>query len=159
MFQLSGVEGKAFLGNTNLESTKSYNCPNNLDPSSVTPTTADFQCSFDDITNIRNEVLFVTGDRSIWAKASYEDIARGGTEPFVANTVFQRCICSTESSVTGSILNRADLPEEPWISIADGDHFSGIRADLMIWGENGNTEHASLRANRGGVNVYIRPLV
>jgi surface protein len=73
---MSGVDGKAFLGNTNLESSKSYNCPNNLDPSSVTPTAADFQRRFDDITNTRNEVLFVTGDRSIWAKAQATRISR-----------------------------------------------------------------------------------
>jgi hypothetical protein len=154
-----GVDGKAFLGNTNLESTKSYNCPNNLDPSSVTPTTADFQCRFDDITNIRNELLFVTADRSIWAKASYEDIARGGTDPLVANTAFQTCVCGTESSITGSILNRPRQIVDPWIHIADGDHCAGSRAGLVIWAENGSTVHAFLRVYHGGVNVYIRPLV
>jgi hypothetical protein len=156
---MSGVDGKAFLGNTNLESSKSYNCPTNLDPSSVTPTTADFQCSFDDITNIRNEVLFVTGDQSIWAKASYEDIARGGVDPLVANTEFQRCVCGKESSITGSILNRPGQLVDPLIAIADGDNYDGSRAGLMIWGENGNTDHAFLRLYHGGVNVYIRPLV
>jgi hypothetical protein len=129
-----------------------------LDPSSVTPTTADFQCSFDDITNIRNEVLFVTGDRSIWAKASYEDIARGGVDSFVANTVFQRCVRGTESSITGSIVNR-NRPEDPWIHIADGDGYDGSRAGLMIWAENGSTVHAFLRVYHGGVDVCIRPLV
>jgi hypothetical protein len=156
---MSGVDGKAFLGNTNLESTKSYNCPIDLDPSSVTPTTADFQCSFDDITNIRNEVLFVTGDLSIWAKASYEDIARGGADALVANTEFERCVCGKESSITGSILNRSDFPDDPWIAIADGGSYDGSRAGLMIWGENGATGHAYLRVHHGGVNVYIRALV
>jgi hypothetical protein len=159
---MSGVDGKAFLGNTNLlESTKSYNCPNNLDPSSVTPTTADFQCSFDDIINIRNEVLFVTGDRSIWAdKGSYEDITHGGTDPFaVANTEFQRCVCGIESSITGSILNRPEILEDPLIAIADGDSYDGSRAGLMIWGESGSTDNSFLRFYHGGVNVYIHPLV
>jgi surface protein len=156
---MSGVDGKAFLGNTNLESTKSYNCPNNLDPSSVTPTTADFQCRFDDITNIRNEVLFVTGDRSIWAKGSYEDIGLVGTDWLGANTEFQRCVCGTESSITGNILNLSDYPEDPWISIANGDHSAGSTSGLMIWGENGETGHAFLRVNHDGVNVYILPLV
>jgi hypothetical protein len=131
-----------------------------LDPSSVVPTTADFQCRFDDITNIRNEILFVTGDRSIWAKANYEDIARGG-EQGSANPEFETCVCGTESLVTGSFFDRGrSAPEDPWISIADGDYHDGSRAGLMMWGENGSsTSHAFLRVNHGGVNVYIRPLV
>jgi hypothetical protein len=90
---------------------------------------------------------------------SYEDIARGGVDPFVANAEFQRCVCGTESSITGSILNRPGQIVDPLIAIADGDHYAGSRAGLVIWGENGSTVHAFLRANHGGVNVYIRPLL
>jgi hypothetical protein len=146
-----------FDGNTNLASGNSYNCPNADGFGATTaqynplPATADFQCSFNEITAAANDILFVTGDGTIWATTSYENSKPSYSQ--APNTPFQRCISGTQESITGNILLRPNF-EDPWIGIANGRHLDSHNQELMIWGEN---NHRALKQNHGGVNVYVRP--
>jgi hypothetical protein len=165
--------GGMFDGNTNLLSHLFYNCANSdgygaaaqYPTSSVTAATPDFQCSFDKLTATatENEILFVTGDKTIWATTSYEKLLERAQPgyPFPANTPFLRCMSGTESSITGNILFRPSLFEDPWIGIANGGHYDSIGQGLMVWGENNwgssTVGHVQLKNNHGGVNVYVRP--
>jgi hypothetical protein len=69
-----------FLGDTDLASENSYNCLNADgsgaaakydDPLLVTP---DFQCSSKNITATTNDIIFVTGDDTIWATTHLENM-------------------------------------------------------------------------------------
>jgi hypothetical protein len=162
--------GHMFEGNTDLSRYNQYNCPgarDSIDPKKMTPTTPDLQCRFDDY---NADIIFVTGDGSIWAKTNYIAIIKGywGENTQAPTTVFQRCANGTEEFITGNVLNKEILedqynawfPEYPWVSIADGTHMDGFNTDLIIWGENNFSGlHEHLKDTHGGINVYICRIV
>jgi hypothetical protein len=100
------------------------------------------------------EILFITGDQSIWGRTSYAGLmsvvaANSGT--FTPNITFE----SHLGTVQGNILSRPYAPEDPWISLV-GDHFAGIAATMIIWGENDFVgSHAALKNARNGINVFV----
>ena len=57
----------------------------------------------------------------------------------------------------GSILYRP-VGEDPWISIANGDHWEGYAQNLMVWGENNFSRNtgSNLKNAHGGMKVLVR---
>jgi len=120
-----------------------------------TGATADFQRAFP---APADKILFITGDRSTWGIADYDELrtlidARGGD--FGSNITFEALINGVQGTVTGNVLSRGGVSEDPWITLR-GSHWDGINNDLIIWGEsNYFAAHSDLKNTRGGIDVYI----
>lgn len=110
------------------------------------------------------EILFITGDRTVWGLTSYADLralidARGAD--FAPNLAFDVGEDGVERATTGNVLSRSFASEDPWISI-EGGHFDGIAAELIVWGENdwppsgAAVGHTALKNDRGGLDVFVR---
>ena len=139
-----------FNGNCNLSSTCSY----------APDSAGDFWNAFD--TFAGQEILFVTGNDQIWARAAYSDVIAIVT---AAAGVFAPNIMWTDAglggvsigSVTGNVLSRPNNPEDPWITLR-GDHCASGCSE-MIWGENNwwspATDHENLKDASQGVQVYV----
>jgi hypothetical protein len=153
---MQGITKFMFEGNSNLVSTNQYNCPDPNDRNGLAET-PDFQCNFLDTLSDENEILFITGDKKIWAKASYEHFLAATKETLEPNLDFQRCLENAVESIQGNVLDRANIKDDLWVSIADGGHRDGISEQLMIWGGNEAAIYYDLKNGHEGVNVYIRP--
>lgn len=103
------------------------------------------------------EILFITGDRTVWAKTDYGVLkalidAFGGSQ--VANIAFD----TKNGATTGNVLSRASAIEDPWISMS-GSHSNGINNQGIIWGENdwgsGSNGHTALKNLSGGIDVFV----
>lgn len=105
------------------------------------------------------EILFITGDLSVWGIADYAALrtlidARGGV--LAPNLAFEVGINGVISNTVGNVLSRNGFLEDPWITL-QGDHFAGISNQLIVWGENNfSGPHEILKNTRGGLNVYVR---
>lgn len=104
-------------------------------------------------------ILFITGDRSVWAMADYTALvtqiqARAGF--FGGNVDFTVGINGVVSQVRGNVLSRPGVSEDPWITYAP-DHFTGINSNAIIWGESDYfAAHSNLKNSAGGINVYVQ---
>lgn len=165
-----------FNGNTNLDPASSYgNSP--VDLINVSPTQDDFQISYADLLSPSgNDILFITGDHSVWGVTQFEGaFPLNAVYPFNVQSSPEICcsggntewfVCQGDDKGVqkncGHILFRGVTveylaAEDPWISIAHGDHMEGYNQDLMVWGENNFRNHDNLKNARGGMKVYIRP--
>jgi hypothetical protein len=155
-----GVDGDTFDGNANLDPDSSVGTPNSV----LACDSSDFQINCEHLINRNddgNEVLFIAGNGLCSARAKLNDILRSQPDVHLADLSMNICKEGVESSVTGSFLNRGgNNPEDPWIGIAERDHFASTAQRLIIWGENSwgneNTAHASLKENNCGVKVCVR---
>lgn len=147
-------QGGMFDGNGDLQPTYSYGTfdPN---PSAATP---DFERAFP---FPAKDILFITGDLSVWGIADYASMSSlinaAASDPS-PNLPFEIYSGGTISNVTGNVLSRGFTLEDPWISI-NGNHFSGIANQFIVWGENDYQDasgHEALKNSHGGINVYIR---
>ena len=109
---------------------------------------------------VAEEILFLTGDLSIWAIANYEDLralidAQG--EDLSPNLAFEIGVDGVISNTTGNVLSRPGIIEDPWISM-DGGHVDGVNNQRIVWGEDNYSAftHQDLKNNNGGMNVYVR---
>ncbi len=143
--------GGMFDGNGDLAPTYSYGTFV-ANPAASTP---DFQREFP---VVAEQILFITGDHSIWAIADYGEMralidARAGVFP--PNLAFETGVNGVISNTSGNVLSRGAL-EDPWISM-DGDHSAGINNQRIVWGENDYPgTHKNLKNNHGGINVYVK---
>ncbi len=119
--------------------------------------TPDFQRAFP---VVADEILFITGDLSIWGIADYGDMrnlidTHGGNQGL--NLAFEIGVGGVISNTTGNVLSRITQAEDPWISI-DGVHGTGITNQRIVWGENnyGAGTHQTLKNSHGGINVYVK---
>ncbi|MAS03275.1 MAG: hypothetical protein CL534_01005 [Ahrensia sp.] len=148
-----------FNGNCSLSSTCSY----------VPDSAGDFWNAFG--TFAGQEILFVTGDKKIWARAAYSDvmaIVTARANVFAPNITWTDAGLGGVSigSVTGNILSRLGMNTDPWITLR-GEHCAHFSStppfpnandcNLVIWGESnyGSEVHASLKDASGGVQVYV----
>ena len=126
-----------------------------FDPNPVA-STGDFQREFP---VAAEEILFITGDHSIWAIADYGEMralidAHGNNQ--AANLAFEIGVDGVVSNTTGNVLSRAGVGEDPWISM-DGSHGAGIISERIVWGEiNYPGTHKDLKNNHDGINVYVK---
>lgn len=154
------VEGM-FNGNTNLHPDASYG---SAPPPGTTDLTNlnDFQINYRSLlasSDVGNDILFITGDHKVWGHMHWESAwPLQAVSPFTStssnvccnggNTVWKSCEYDGLGiqKNCGHILYRP-ASEDPWISIANGDHFAGYNrggqnkdtdgnnVDLMVWGE------------------------
>jgi hypothetical protein len=125
------------------------------DPTATTP---DFQRAFP---VHAEEIMFITGDHSVWAVADYGDLrtvidARGGDSS--PNLDFKVGVNGDVTNTTGNVLSRDGNLEDPWITI-DGSHSDGLSNHRIVWGEANwgpGSQHAALKDNHGGINVYVK---
>jgi hypothetical protein len=128
--------------------------PNNPIESS----TEDFQCMFDDILSSENEILFITGDKKVWAKASDEDLllltAESAATTILPNLDFQRCLFNMVSSTRGNVFR-----ETVWLSASKirVSINGALNPDLMVWADYSDASGTKLKDDHLGTNVYIRP--
>jgi hypothetical protein len=104
------------------------------------------------------EIMFITGDRTIWAKTDYSGLkalidASGGSQ--AENILFD----TNTGSTMGNVLSRGSSIEDPWISMS-GTHSNGISNGRIVWGENnwgsgGLTGHSGLKNLHGGMDVFV----
>jgi|GEM_PF-5486376 len=139
-----------FDGNCNLSSTCDYSAAGS----------ADFWSSFDTFEG--QQILFVTGNDQVWARAAYSDVIAIVT---AKASVFAPNITWSDAgfggvplgSVTGNILSRPNNTEDPWITLR-GEHCANGCSE-MIWGETNwwspSTDHETLKNASGGVQVYV----
>jgi len=125
--------------------------------SDPTASTADFQREFP---FFAGEILFMTGDLSIWGITDYTSLrniidARGGD--LNPNLAFEIGINGVVSNTVGNVLSRVGKTEDPWVSI-QGSHSDGVTNELIAWGESNHSSgtHKFLKNNHGGLNVFIR---
>ena len=155
-----GVDGNMFEGNTNLDPGSSVGSPN----AALECDSSDFQINYEHLIDRNDdgtEILFIAGNGLYSARAGLNDILRIQPVPYLADLSMTVCEQGVESSITGSFLNRGNNnPEDPWIGIAEGDHFASTAQRLIIWGENSwgsdTSAHVSLKENNCGVKVYVR---
>lgn len=154
--------GGMFNGNTNLHPDASYG---SAPPPGTTDLTNwnDFQINYRSLlapSDVGNDILFITGDHKVWGHMHWESAWPLRTvSPFTStssnvccsggNTVWKSCEYDGLGiqKNCGHILYRSSGGEDPWISIANGDHFAGYNrggqnkdtagnnVDLMVWGE------------------------
>jgi hypothetical protein len=140
---------------SSLESTQNFFCPNTIDPNdSYGP---GFQCPFLNILSHENEILFITGDKQVWAIASYEEFLALPAQDPTANLDFRRCLEKTIASVGGHVFIE-NCDGNPRVSIYDGNIKDMLQANknLIVWGL-GIDEDRELKNYHTGMNVYIRP--
>lgn len=139
--------------------------------------TNDFQIDFTNLVDSTcgNEILFITGDHQVWGYMHYQSAwPHNGTNPLFnqvtvsgqgsrcsgGNAVFYTCD-GTSTGIKkncGHILYRGvGTLEDPWVSIANGDHMAGYSNTLMVWGEN-NFDNAgkNLKNAHEGMKVCDR---
>lgn len=149
---MSGIGGM-FDGNGELQPGYSYGSF----VASPTAATPDFARAFP---VVAGEILFITGDFSVWGIANYADLrtaidARSGT--FAPNLAFEVGINGVIYNTIGNVLSRNGFAEDPWISI-EGDHIYAVNNSRIVWGENDyNGTHTTLKNTHGGLNVFVRP--
>ena len=140
--------GGMFDGNGELAAGYSYG----TFVSNPVASTPDFQRAFP---VVANEILFITGDGSVWGIADYGDLralidTRGNA--FGPNLAFE----TNSGGTTGNVLSRNGVVEDPWISIV-GDHSYGVNNSWIVWGENNYPGiHRHLKNNHGGINVFVK---
>jgi hypothetical protein len=123
---------------------------------SPTASTPDFSIA---ISAPISRILFITGDRSVWAMADYGALitqiqARAGY--FGANIDFTLGLNGMVSQVQGNVLSRGGVSEDPWITYAP-EHFAGINSNAILWGEGDYfAAHSNLKNSAGGLNVYVQ---
>ena len=152
--------GGMFDGNGELQPTYSYGSFT----SNPLANTQDFQRAFP---VDAEEILFITGDFTIWAIAKYRELrtlidAQGND--FKPNLAFKISVNGVESNAVGNVLSRRHNREDPWISM-NGGHYDGINNQRIIWGENNwpegafwGGEHPALKNNHQGINVFVRAI-
>ena len=153
-------QGGMFDGNGDLDPSYSYGAFVS-NPGFTTP---DFQRAFP---LVAAEILFLTGDLTVWAIADYGDLSAlisaqaGDHSP---NIAFEIGVDGTISNVIGNVLSRCCVsPEDPWITM-EGSHWDGITNQMIVWGEDdwfgsfGHTgmDHNALKNDHGGMNVFVR---
>ena len=113
-----------------------------------------------------DEILFITGDGSVWGHADYSQLLAliaTSTGDFSPNLTWIDAGRGGVSigSVVGNVLHRPTV-EDPWVTLqgihcanADG---SGLNCDEMLWGETNfaSNAHSQLRRTHQGVDVYAR---
>lgn len=149
-----------FNGNCNLSATCTYN----------TDSAGDFWTPFSVTAGM--EMLFISGDRQIWAKALYSDIlaVMASASSFDANITWSDAGlngASLGNTTQGNILFRSSAREDPWITLRGGHCAHRISGqtfptsvndcNLIIWGENdfNSAVHKSLKNSSGGIEVYV----
>ncbi len=148
-------QGGMFDGNGDLDPSYSYGAFVS-NPGFTTP---DFQRVFP---FEAGTILFITGDRTVWAIADFAELqslitARGND--FTPNLELEIGVDGTISNVIGNVLSRSNT-EDPWITLK-GSHFDGYTNEQFIWGENDYgsfPEPLVLKNSRGGMDVFIRPI-
>ena len=111
------------------------------------------------------EILFITGNGQYWAQASYATVigivtAVGNVfSPNITWTDAGRAGVSLGSNITGNILSRTQLAEDPWITLEGGHCASGCAE--IVWGEANwgwwqTNGHTSLQNANGGLKVYVK---
>ena len=130
-----------FQGDTKLGSTKEFNCPTNPNTNA---TTDDFQCQFDDVLSTSNEILFMTGNKNIWATTSYEDFLGAGNNTILFELCWHDTELHSQDEIMGSVMN--------------GDAIEVSVGGLVFWSESRlNNTSNDLKNDNEGVNVYVRP--
>ena len=151
--------GGMFGGNCDLSATCNYGAAGSA---------GDFWPSFE--TFAGQQILFVTGNDQIWARAAYSDVISIVTA--IAG-VYDPNITWTDAglggvsigSVVGNILSRPGAVTDPWITLRGrhcahqtGTPFPGSDdCNLVLWGEGNwsSPVHESLKNASGGVQVYV----
>lgn len=144
--------GGVFNGNCNLLATCNY----------AVDADGDFWSSFD--TFAGQEMLFITGDRQTWARASYaliSGIVSTAGNVFSPNITWNdagRSGTSLGSGIVGNILMRTPYAEDPWVTL-EGSHCANGCAE-MLWGENNwpgsaHAGHVALKNASQGVQVFV----
>lgn len=173
--------GGMFNGNTNLHPDATFGIPP-ADMDNFPLSQSDFQIPYRHLLGPNdpgNDILFITGDHLIWGYMHYESAwtTNGLESQYPFNRLSSQEICCSGGNIVvtacqndgigvvlncGHILYRPAL-EDPWISIANGDHFTGYNRnhehleDLMVWGESNYANDGShLKNNHNGMKVYIR---
>jgi len=149
--------GGIFDGNGELKPNYSYG----TFVSNPLPNTPDFQRVFP---VAADEILFITGDFTIWAIAKYQELrtlidTQG--KDFEPNLAFKIGVNGVESNTVGNVLSQNDR-QDPWISMTGGHH-DAYKNQRIIWGEDDypektiwSTKHSELKNNHQGINVYVR---
>ena len=95
-----------------------------------------------------DEMFFATFDMTYWLQCLKTSVL--GSYGGVARPIIKSSSSSTPYSAIW--YNRAQTPEDPWVSI--NDH--SATPNLILYGENYNTSHPSLRNAYGGMCVLVR---
>ena len=101
-----------------------------------------------------NEFLFATGDCTKWLAATTDAVIGSNYDLSVTREILASS--DIPSPYSAKWYNRADIPEDPWVSIID--HGPAIGAGKILYGEAsyGSSHAANILPSSGGADVYVR---
>lgn len=136
-----------------LAGTDTYGLDANGKPESDdTPWSLEFAIAVPTWGDNNDEFLFATGDCKKWVVATKDAVIGANYDISVERTI--KLSSTNKNSYVATWFNRANQPEDPWISIAD--HVASVKPCLMLYGENQNEVHTCAIEQNDGADVYIR---
>ena len=129
---------------------------------------ADWQCNdigegwsinFEQAVPGYNELMFASGDGQRWVITTKDAVGGPLVSPPDWYSDEPRTILKSSErwygpSYQAGWYNRADNPEDPWISAID--HNEAIPRNLIVYGEAGTEANNGVLLNHNGANVFIR---